>query len=248
LQLDQRVVGEDRRTAQNMTTDRLRQRFQQRRRLADPAGQDRAVQIDAFALEDLALPVERQVIAVLGDQHTGEQAGTRAPPLDRARRQGRLADGLAAGAGQARPHDPVHHEPTRHVVQLFGDILAQRLEPTAARATSLAGREDGLLARQVRRQRLALGLALRRGGGIRRRHGLVGLSRRDLLVLQPELELVEALGGRAEPMPAKAGQLMLELGDPQRLGLHQRDQALGGLAQFGRIFGQRLGFVEHDHC
>jgi hypothetical protein len=32
---------------------------------------------------------------------------------------------------------------------------------------------------------------------------------------------------------------MLELGDPQRLGLHQRDQTLGGLAQFGRVFGQR---------
>ena len=47
-----------------------------------------------------------------------------------------------------------------------------------------------------------------------RRHGLAGLGRRDLLVLQPELELVEALGGRAEPMAAQAGQLMLELGDP----------------------------------
>jgi len=30
----------------------------------------------------------------------------------------------------------------------------------------------------------------------------------------PELELVEALGGRAEPMAAKAGELMLELGNP----------------------------------
>ena len=47
-------------------------------------------------------------------------------------------------------------------------------------------------------------------------------------------------------MAAKAGELMLELGDPQRLGLHQRDQTLGGHAQFGRIFGQRLGLVEHD--
>jgi hypothetical protein len=49
-------------------------------------------------------------------------------------------------------------------------------------------------------------------------------------------------------MTAKASQLMLELGDPQRLGLHQRDQALGGLTQFGRIFGQRLGLIEHDCC
>ena len=42
-------------------------------------------------------------------------------------------------------------------------------------------------------------------------------------------------------MAAKAGELMLELGNPQRLGLHQRDQTLGGRPQLGRIFGQRLG-------
>ena len=47
-------------------------------------------------------------------------------------------------------------------------------------------------------------------------------------------------------MAAKTGQLVLELGDPQRLGLHQRDQALGGPTQFGRVVGQRLGLVEHD--
>src|SRR3954466_3826817 len=46
-------------------------------------------------------------------------------------------------------------------------------------------------------------------------------------------------------MAAKAGQLMLELGDPQRLGLDQRDQALGGLTQLGRILGQRLGLAQH---
>jgi hypothetical protein len=46
-------------------------------------------------------------------------------------------------------------------------------------------------------------------------------------------------------MAVKTGQLVLELGDPQRLGLHQRDQALGGLAQLDRIFGQRLALVEH---
>ena len=163
LQLDRRVVGEDRRTAQDVAPDRVGQRLQQRRRLADPVRQGRAVEVDALTLEDLALPVERQMIAVLGDQHMGEQAGPGTSPLDRARRQGRLADGLAAGAGQARAHDPVHDEPTGHVVQLFGDILAQRLQPAAARSAGIAGREHGLLARQVRRQRLALRHALRCG-------------------------------------------------------------------------------------
>src|SRR3954451_22613795 len=51
LQLDRRVVGEDRRTAQDVTLDRVGQRLQQRRRLTDPAGQGRAIEIDAVALE-----------------------------------------------------------------------------------------------------------------------------------------------------------------------------------------------------
>jgi hypothetical protein len=85
LQLDRRVVGEDRGAAQDVAPDRVGQGLQQRRRLADPARQGRSVEVDALTGEDPALPVERQVIAVLGDQHMGEQAGTWTPPLDRAR-------------------------------------------------------------------------------------------------------------------------------------------------------------------
>jgi hypothetical protein len=47
-------------------------------------------------------------------------------------------------------------------------------------------------------------------------------------------------------MAAKAGQLMLQFGDPQRLRLHQRDQAFGGLAQFGQVAGQCPGLAQHD--
>src|SRR3954453_8440964 len=82
LQLDRGVIGEDRLTAQDMTADRVGQRLQQRRRLADPVGQGRAVEVDAFALEDLRLAIERQMIAVLRDQHMGEQAGPWPATLD----------------------------------------------------------------------------------------------------------------------------------------------------------------------
>jgi hypothetical protein len=40
---------------------------------ADPVGQGGAVDLDALPGKDLALPVERQVIAVFGDQNVGEQ-------------------------------------------------------------------------------------------------------------------------------------------------------------------------------
>ena len=48
-------------------------------------------------------------------------------------------------------------------------------------------------------------------------------------------------------MAAQTRELVLELGDPQRLRLDERDQTLGGCPQLGRIFGQRLALIEHDH-
>jgi hypothetical protein len=81
LQLDRRVVGEDRRSAQDVAADRVGQRFQQRGRLADPVGQGRTVEVDPLTREDPALPVERQVIAIFGDQDMGEQAGSGSSPL-----------------------------------------------------------------------------------------------------------------------------------------------------------------------
>jgi hypothetical protein len=52
------TVGEDRLTIQHVPADRVGERFEQRRRLADPFGQGRAVEIDAVALE--GEPMERQ--------------------------------------------------------------------------------------------------------------------------------------------------------------------------------------------
>jgi hypothetical protein len=49
------------------------QRLQQPSRPADPLGQGRAVELDAAAGIDQRLPVERQMIAILGDQHVGQQ-------------------------------------------------------------------------------------------------------------------------------------------------------------------------------
>ena len=46
-------------------------------------------------------------------------------------------------------------------------------------------------------------------------------------------------------MAAKAGELMRELGDPQRLGLHPaRSRAAEARRSLG-ILGQRLGLVQH---
>ena len=109
-QLDRGVVGEQGPAGQHIAPDGIGQRLQQRRRLADPAGERRAVEIDAIAGEDPGLAIQRQVIAVLRDQHMRERAGAGSATLDRPWRQRRLVERLASAAGQARAHDALHHE------------------------------------------------------------------------------------------------------------------------------------------
>ena len=108
-------------------------------------------------------------------------------------------ESLAAAAGQARTDDALHHEAAGDVLQLLRHVLAEPLETAAAVRAALARREMRLLARQAVRQGTALRLLLRGGRRPGRRLG----RPRDLLVLQPELKLVEGLGGRPEALAAQ---------------------------------------------
>ena len=62
--------------AEHVGTDQLDQRRQRGGAGADPIGQRRHVEIDAFAGEALALPVQRLVLAELGVKDHRQQAGT----------------------------------------------------------------------------------------------------------------------------------------------------------------------------
>ena len=99
---------------------------------AHPVGQRRAFQLDAFAREDRALPVEREVVAVLGRDHVREQPGPGGAALDRPGEGGRLHDRLAAAAGVLGPDLADDLETSWHVLEPFADILAQQLEGAAA--------------------------------------------------------------------------------------------------------------------
>src|SRR5690349_21282950 len=82
----------------------LDQRHQGRRPGADPIGERRHVEIDAFPAVDSTLAVERQMQAELGEQNMGEQfwAGTTA--RNRVRWGRRLADRFAGPAGELLAH------------------------------------------------------------------------------------------------------------------------------------------------
>src|SRR5690348_5748272 len=51
---------------------------------ANPVSECRGGELDTLASEDLALPIKRKVIAILGDQHLGEEGGLASPlPIGR---------------------------------------------------------------------------------------------------------------------------------------------------------------------
>ncbi len=79
---------------------------------ADPQGA--AIDLDAGAGKDLALPVKRQVVRELGHQHMGDGTLGRQPALDQPRRGDRLGEPIRAGtAGILRPDVDQHTKPTR---------------------------------------------------------------------------------------------------------------------------------------
>ena len=161
---DRCVVHDDGFAGSHVPADGLGQRLEERGErggLAHPVGQRGAIEVEAIALEDLALPVERKVVGILAHQHMGEQPGAGTSPLDGARGERRLGEALAARAGQPRPHDPVHDEAAGHILELLGHVLADPAKPAAtAEAAVTAGRKLDLLARDVVRDRAALGPVL----------------------------------------------------------------------------------------
>jgi len=164
----------------------------------------------------------------------GEQARTGASTRDRARRQLGLGESLAAGAGHAGAHDPLHNEVAGDVFQLFGDIFAELLELTTAIAAGVAGREYLFLALKVVRQRSAIVGALGWGGLIRFIFGccLLCLGGRFNLgvFLQIESQLIQTLGLGPETGFPMCRQFLLQLLDLVGLRLdvltHLEDQSL----------------------
>ncbi len=77
------------------------------------------------ALEDGFLPVQRQVVEVLGHEHLGQQARRRQTLVDDVRGDGRLHDPLAALADPLAADVTLHREDAGLVVQLLGDVFAE---------------------------------------------------------------------------------------------------------------------------
>ena len=215
-------------TGPSVTADRLGQRQQQEDGGADPVGQGRPVELDAGPGVDHALSVQREMVAIFGDQHMREQRRPWQATLDRQGWHRRLADGLAGAAAHPRPDVAHDLEVGRYVFEQLADVLAQHAQLRAAAAR--AGVGCGMAHRLTRQ---VLGQPLPAAGPGGPRQWLAGRPDRDgsrpgqglplLELADQQLELldglVELLRRAAEPGPAQHRQLGLELLDMQGLGV-----------------------------
>jgi hypothetical protein len=188
---------------------------------------------------NLLLPVERQMILILADDHLGEQPRAGQTLLDQARGQRRDDD--AFGVGILGPNVEALDELRRFPVQFLGDFLAQ---PAPAFRLLLHFRwfEHHPLGFQMRGQGLARGTP--RGGRPRRCGLFRHRSRRaqGFEAGQQEFELfgIEALVLRAaEVTLEEEGELL-----PEQFvfDLHGLQRALQGghpLAQRAEFVGER---------
>ena len=175
------------------------------------------MQINLVPGIDLGLAIKWQVIAVFADQDMCEQTRAWTSARNRARGQLSLGESLATGACHARPHNPLHDEVARNIFQLFGDILAQLLEHTAAIAAGITGQEYLFLAFKVVGQRCAIVGAFGRGDliGIAFGRSLLRLGGHLNLgvFLQIESQLFQTLRLGAETGLAMCCQFLLQLLD-----------------------------------
>jgi hypothetical protein len=200
------LVGEEPLGSSQPFEDMVAQGSQVPGRSSDPVGQCRTVEPDALPGVDLGLPVQRQVIGVLGDQYLRDQRlGRNAALDDPCLRRGLDDRALAGAATVARPARDQYPEGGRHDVEPLGHILADPVERTAAAGAVFVLDIDSLFdPLEMRGQRTPVGLAgtiaarptrLRFAGGF-------GLGQRCLDIFEPELQLVgiELLGTGAEAM------------------------------------------------
>ncbi len=135
---------------------------------ASPVSQCRAIQLDALTSVDLGLPVERQMIAELGDDDLGDQRLGRQAARHHMLGRMRLHDrARAAAASVFRAARDQHAQLRRDHAQPLADVLADSGHlAAAARAQRALGLDDPLHPRQMGRQVTAVAPA-RTGRAVR---------------------------------------------------------------------------------
>lgn len=115
---------------------------------ADPERQRRAVNVYAFARQDLRLTVEWKMVGVFRDEHVSDEGLRRQSTLDQSVRRRSLHHAVrATTAGVFRPPRHDHAQPCRNPVEPLRYVGADDMQRAAAARAGLGLRlDDDLLA------------------------------------------------------------------------------------------------------
>jgi len=105
---DRGVISVEQIAGHDLGLDLLDQRGQRLHRLPAPVHQGRVRNVRTHAGEDLVLPVERNVVVELGDQHVGQQVRTGHAPRNRTAGRRLLNHPFATPTGFLDPRDFDH--------------------------------------------------------------------------------------------------------------------------------------------
>ena len=156
--LHRRLVCVQHTAAEYLGLERIDQRLQPHPAGANPLRQSRARNGQTGAGKDGFLPVQRQVVGVLGHQHLGQQAAGGNALVDHMSSHRHLGDALALRAGPLATDVALHREHAGNIVELLGDVFANAFHRTATGAGGGVGLVADLAPGQVGWQRLAFGL------------------------------------------------------------------------------------------
>ncbi|SAL88375.1 hypothetical protein AWB68_08755 [Caballeronia choica] len=131
--LYRRLVGMQYPLLQHFFAKCIDQGLQARATRANPGAERRLRDRQTRPRKDALLSIQRQVIAVLGDQHLSQQAGGRDALVDHMRRHRSLHQRLACLARPFSPDMPLYREHAGRVIQLLADVLADTNAFAAAR-------------------------------------------------------------------------------------------------------------------
>ena len=158
-----RFIDEDASGVPQMLAHVLDHRLQVEGGTAHPVAERAAVKLDALALVDVGLTVERKMITKFADDHLGDQGLRRQASGNHVFGRMRLGHGTGAvPAGIARAAGHQHPELGRNDVETLGDILSDLRHLAAATGAERALWLDHPLdPRQMRRQVATVSLARR---------------------------------------------------------------------------------------
>ena len=157
---------------------------------------------------------------------------------------------LARATGHARTDDAVDDKTAGDIFQFLGHVLAQCLRCTATLPAGFARGKNLLMTLQAIGQRLAPGSVVRLLFGRRmafKRFNGAFRGPTDFFVFERQQKPIQGLGTDPKPMPAHARQLVFELFDKDRLGLHFRSQNADQLLELARIVGKISCRLQHRH-